>query len=238
MERRRVRLNINGVVCGLITGESEAYMQALADEVGDMMRQIMSASPFVTREAAALTTALSICDDCHKNAELAARLKERKEELEVEAELWQEEKVELLKSAVDTQKDAQLAEKAARLESENTRLEEHIQRLKEVVIQARAIEDENAALREAVKSAEEPSENELRLEAENRELTAKLAALEERLAQAKTVQAPTESAAEDQPAQKPKPKSRRRRSNPIRDFPELEQEGLVSFFEKDKADNE
>ena len=141
MERRRVRLNINGVVCGLITGESEAYMQALADEVGDMMRQIMSASPFVTREAAALTTALSICDDCHKNAELAARLKERKEELEVEAELWQEEKVELLKSAVDTQKDAQLAEKAARLESENTRLEEHIQRMKEVVIQARAIED-------------------------------------------------------------------------------------------------
>lgn len=238
MERRRVRLNINGVVCGLITGESEAYMQALADEVGDMMRQIMSASPFVTREAAALTTALSICDDCHKNAELAARLKERKEELEVEAELWQEEKVELLKSAVDTQKDAQLAEKAARLESENTRLEEHIQRLKEVVIQARAIEDENAALREAVKSAEEPSENELRLEAENRELTAKLAALEERLAQAKTVQAPTESAAEDQPAQKPKSKPRRRRSNPIRDFPELEQEGLVSFFEKDKADNE
>ena len=238
MERRRVRLNINGVVCGLITGESEAYMQALADEVGDMMRQIMSASPFVTREAAALTTALSICDDCHKNAELAARLKERKEELEVEAELWQEEKVELLKSAVDTQKDAQLAEKAARLESENTRLEEHIQRLKEVVIQARAIEDENAALREAVKSAEEPSENELRLEAENRELTAKLAALEERLAQAQTVQAPTESASEDQPAQKPKSKPRRRRSNPIRYFPELEQEGLVSFFEKDKADNE
>lgn len=238
MERRRVRLNINGVVCGLITGESEAYMQALADEVGDMMRQIMSASPFVTREAAALTTALSICDDCHKNAELAARLKERKEELEVEAELWQEEKVELLKSAVDTQKDAQLAEKAARLESENTRLEEHIQRLKEVVIQARAIEDENAALREAMKSAEEPSENELRLEAENRELTAKLAALEERLAQAKPVQAPAEAAAEDQPAQKPKPKPRRRRSNPIRDFPELEQEGLVSFFEKDKADNE
>lgn len=238
MERRRVRLNINGVVCGLITGESEAYMQALADEVGDMMRQIMSASPFVTREAAALTTALSICDDCHKNAELAARLKERKEELEVEAELWQEEKVELLKSAVDTQKDAQLAEKAARLESENTRLEEHIQRMKEMVIQARAIEDENAALREAVKSAEEPSENELRLEAENRELTAKLAALEERLAQAKPVQAPVEAASEDQPAQKPKPKPRRRRSNPIRDFPELEQEGLVSFFEKDKADNE
>ena len=45
MERRRVRLNINGVVCGLITGESEAYMQALADEVGDMMRPPRSPQP-------------------------------------------------------------------------------------------------------------------------------------------------------------------------------------------------
>ena len=72
--KRRVRLNINGVVCGLITGESEEYMQVLADEVGDMMKQIMDASPFITREAAALTAALSICDDCHKNADLAKRL--------------------------------------------------------------------------------------------------------------------------------------------------------------------
>ena len=133
MDKRRVRLNINGVVCGLITGESEEYMQVLADEVGDMMKQIMDASPFITREAAALTAALSICDDCHKNADLAKRLRERCEELQVEAELWQEEKVELLKSAVDTQKDAQLAEKAARLsekasrlETENTRLEEQL----------------------------------------------------------------------------------------------------------------
>ena len=33
MEKRRVRLEINGVVCGLITEESDAYMQALAGEV-------------------------------------------------------------------------------------------------------------------------------------------------------------------------------------------------------------
>ena len=61
MNKRRVRLTINGVVCGLITGESEEYMQSLADEVGGMMKQIMGASPLITREAAALTTALSIC---------------------------------------------------------------------------------------------------------------------------------------------------------------------------------
>ena len=57
MDKRRVRLNINGVVCGLITGESEEYMQTLADEVGDLMKQVMDASPFITREAAALTAA-------------------------------------------------------------------------------------------------------------------------------------------------------------------------------------
>ena len=41
MERRRVRLNINGVVCGLITGESEEYMQLLADEVGEDRKSVV-----------------------------------------------------------------------------------------------------------------------------------------------------------------------------------------------------
>ena len=96
MEKRRVRLTINGVVCGVITGESEEYMQSLADEVGRLMTGIMSASPLITREAAALTAALSICDDSHKFSERAKKLQERVETLEVEAEVWQEEKVELL----------------------------------------------------------------------------------------------------------------------------------------------
>lgn len=232
MDKRRVRLNINGIVCGLITGESEEYMQALADEVGALMKQITDASPFITREAAALTAALSICDDCHKNADRAARLQERKEELEVEAELWQEEKVELLKSAVDTQKDAQLAEKAARLaekasrlESENTRLEEHLQRLRDVEARASALEDENAALRESAHAAQGLSERELRLEAENRELSGRLAALEERLAQA--IKEPQEKPAPE------KPPVKRRRGNPLRQQPDMEQEGMVSFFETD-----
>lgn len=246
MDKRRVRLNINGVVCGLITGESEEYMQTLADEVGDLMKQIMDASPFITREAAALTTALSICDDCHKNADLARRLNERKEELEVEAELWQEEKVELLKSAVDTQKDAQLAEKAARLaekasrlESENTLLEERMQGLLEMEARAHSLEDENAALRQAAKAAQGPSQRELRLEAENRELTGRLAALEERLAQTVKESAPAPEPMPEPPAEpapepiKPKPKPKRRRGNPLRQEPDMDQEGMVSFFQMD-----
>ena len=33
VEKRRVRLEINGVVCGVITQESDAYMETLAEEV-------------------------------------------------------------------------------------------------------------------------------------------------------------------------------------------------------------
>lgn len=259
MEKRRVRLTINGVVCGLITGESEAYMQSLADEVGNLMRQIMTASPFITREAAALTAALSLCDDCHKNGERAAALAEKNEELEVEAELWQEEKVELLKSAVDTQKDAQLAEKAARLESENALLEETVARLKEVELQFQALKDENAALREAAQ-APSPTPKEAALTEENRQLQDKLV----RLAQAgqasqtenqrlqkemallgeslRQTQEELRKAQEAQtPPSKPQPGPgaprgegvRRRRKNPLRYEEELEQEGMVSFFKQD-----
>ena len=41
----------------LITQESDEYMQALAGEVGELMTEIQIASPYITREAAALTAA-------------------------------------------------------------------------------------------------------------------------------------------------------------------------------------
>ena len=68
VEKRRMRLEINGIVCGLITQESEEYMKALSDEVGELMRGVMVASPYITREAAALTAALSCCDDGKKSS--------------------------------------------------------------------------------------------------------------------------------------------------------------------------
>lgn len=176
VEKRRVRLNINGVVCGLITQESEEYMQGLADEVGALMRGVLEASPFITREAAALTAALSCCDDARKNGRRAASLQERVDELEVEAELWQEEKEELLKSVVDSQKDARLQERVARLEAENTALAGAAQQAKELEGKAAALEDENAALRESASIGAEA----LRELAALRE---KLRALEEQQAQ-------------------------------------------------------
>ena len=98
LEKRRIRLEINGVVCWLITQESDEYMQSLAKEVGELLEEMQITSPYITREAAALAAALGYCDDARKNGQRASRLQERVDELEVEAEVWQEEKEELLKN--------------------------------------------------------------------------------------------------------------------------------------------
>ena len=55
MEKRRVRLEINGVVCGLITQESDEYMRSLANELEEKLMEVQLASPYITREAAALS---------------------------------------------------------------------------------------------------------------------------------------------------------------------------------------
>lgn len=82
MEKRRIRLEINGVVCGLITRESDDYMAGLADEVGEMMNMIIASSPFITKESAAVTTALNYIDTA-KKAEIRENEKKKKlEEIE------------------------------------------------------------------------------------------------------------------------------------------------------------
>ena len=148
MEKRRIRLEINGVVCGLITEESEEYMESLASEVGELLRNIQEASPYITREAAALTAALGYCDDLKKSGGKVSVLQERVDELEVEAELWQEEKEEMMKSGAGSQPDRLLLEKLQKLERENTALAEAAGRVKELEEQAARLTDENAALRE------------------------------------------------------------------------------------------
>ena len=150
MEKRRIRLEINGVVCGLITEESEEYMESLASEVGELLRNIQEASPYITREAAALTAALGYCDDLKKSGGKVFALQERVDELEVEAELWQEEKDEMAKSGTIAQPDRALQERLQRLEQQNTVLAEDAQRVKELEELAARLTDENSALREQV----------------------------------------------------------------------------------------
>lgn len=189
MEKRRIRLEINGVVCGLITQESEEYMQNLADEVGELMREITEASPYITREAAALTAALSYCDDSKKGERKAFELQERVDELEVEAEIWQEDKEELLKKA-SAEADAALIERMQKLEHENTALEESAGRLRETKEAYIRLKDENEALREAADqtaAVREDAENLARQlsqrEAENLSLHGELEELRARIEQ-------------------------------------------------------
>ena len=89
VEKRRIRLDINGIVCGLITEESDEYMNAISDEVGSMMNRITAASPFITREAAALTVALNYCDESRKGDRQIGEMKQRNRDMEkrmIEAE--------------------------------------------------------------------------------------------------------------------------------------------------------
>ena len=144
MEKRRVRLEINGVVCGLITQESDDYMKKLAAEVGELMTEIQIASPYITREAAALTVALSYCDDAAKNGQRRQLLQDRVDELEVEAEIWQEEKEDMLKNGPGPETRARIQA----LEQENTALQEAAQELEALREQADRLRDENAALRQ------------------------------------------------------------------------------------------
>ncbi len=150
MEKRRIRLEINGVVCGLITQESEEYMESLAQEVGGMMKQVLDASPFVTRESAALTAALSYCDDARKNGKKAFDLQERVDELEVEAELWQEEKAKM-EHPRPAEPDPILLKKLQGLEERNASLEETAGKLAQAEERAARLEEENAALLREVK---------------------------------------------------------------------------------------
>lgn len=201
MEKRRIRLEINGVVCGLITQESEEYMESLAGEVGRLMQSIQEASPYITREAAALTAALSYCDDAGKNGRQITELQERIDELEVEAELWQEEKVEMEKSGGAAAADPALLEKLQRLEQENTALADSAQQAREWKEKAERLEDENNALRENAPSGQPAGDtSELQdkisgIEEKNRALQGELREKDEQLQRAEQEKAGAISAA-------------------------------------------
>ena len=138
MEKRRVRLEINGIVCGIITEESDEYMKDVSESVGNLMRKIQKASPYITRESAALTVALSYCDEMQKSDDRLLKMKNRMHEMEkkmLEAQrvavalkkengqLWEETSVLLDRpeESVDAGKE-ELKRRVAELEAENTLL--------------------------------------------------------------------------------------------------------------------
>ena len=169
MEKRRVRLEINGVICGLITQESDEYMKSLADEVSEMLEEIQIASPYITREAAALTVALNYCDDARKNGQKRKQLQERVDELEVEAEVWHEERADMVQNGPNPETRARMEN----LERRNNALQEIAGQVDELRRRVVSLEKENRALEEQSQKASqlEPLRQELeQLREENQRL--------------------------------------------------------------------
>ena len=178
MEKRRIRLDIDGVVCRLITQEDDRYMEDLAKEIGEQLEETRIVSPYITREAAALTAALNYCDEAKKKGRLNALLKDRVEELEVEKELWLEEKAELKKKA-EAQPDLALQQRAQQLEQENARLAQATQEAERLSRENSRLSEENESMRKVLQQAQQKLEQRLELrqrlvelEEENRQLRA------------------------------------------------------------------
>ena len=144
MEKRRVRLEINGVVCGLITQESDEYMRSLANELEEMLMEVQLASPYITREAAALTVALNYCDDARKNGQKRKQLQDRVDELEVEAEVWHEERADMVQNGPNPETRARIENLIRR----NNALQEIAGEVDELRRKAAALEKEKKALEE------------------------------------------------------------------------------------------
>lgn len=139
MEKRRIKLNINGVVCGLITAESDEYMQSLADEVGELVKAVTASSPLITKEAAALMAALKYCDEAKHSDLKVEQIKEKMTELERKAleierrsvelkkenkQLWEETEALLAQPqhGIDPAEREKLEDRISHLERENERL--------------------------------------------------------------------------------------------------------------------
>ena len=242
MEKRRVRLEINGVICGLITQESDEYMKSLADEVSEMLEEIQIASPYITREAAALTVALNYCDDARKNGQKRKQLQERVDELEVEAEVWHEERADMVQKATQLEP---LRQELEQLREENQRLRQGVAtpENESLLEELEKLAADNAAL----KLAAEEKDAQLQKAEQEKQSTVAAAkrAVEEakRLVDQARAQAPTGAAGPEQselvePALPEEdeagddPQAHHRRKNPLRHDEEFEQDGFVSFFEK------
>lgn len=73
MAKNRVRLNISGVNCTLLTEEDEGYVREMAAEVEKLLDSMKDAGS--SFDVAAVITALSFLDDSKKNAGTAEKLK-------------------------------------------------------------------------------------------------------------------------------------------------------------------
>ena len=111
MSKTRVKLDICGVTCTLITEESEEYMKKLGAEVSKLMSGILYASPSTTVQLAAVTAALSYLDENKQSLKRIKELEESGSTAHNEEILSLKEQIELLKAENKKLKTEKPAEK-------------------------------------------------------------------------------------------------------------------------------
>lgn len=218
MEKQSIRLRIDGVLLGVVTEEGEEYVRSLAGELEELLGGIRAASPYITKEAAALTAALSYADDAAKLRAQVDTLNERIEELEVELEVLQEQQAEPVSGSrhLNTEIGEETGSPAGSTPSEKKNDE----------VQAEPVFASSCLGAEMETSTDSPVESSVL--GENTD--------GDSLHTGKETDAdgsPAESNAHEKQAEPAKPKKTRKRKNPLRWEDDMEQTGLVSFFEVD-----
>lgn len=75
MGKNKVKLNICGISCSLISEDTEEYVLSLGQEVEASMESLIRQNPRVSLTLAAMITALNFCDSSHKSTASADNLR-------------------------------------------------------------------------------------------------------------------------------------------------------------------
>ena len=75
MSKNRIKLNICGCECIISSEDSESYMRSVGDEVQKTISSIMERNDRISITLAAITAALSYCDNARKAADTAENLR-------------------------------------------------------------------------------------------------------------------------------------------------------------------
>ena len=75
MSKNRIKLNICGCECVISSEDSENYIRSVGDEVQKAITGTMDRNERVSVTMAAIISALSYCDDAHKNSAAAENLR-------------------------------------------------------------------------------------------------------------------------------------------------------------------
>ncbi len=67
LEKNKVRININGISCNILSDESESYVHSVADEVNDAIQKVKLSNPGLSQSIVNILVMLDFCDRAKKS---------------------------------------------------------------------------------------------------------------------------------------------------------------------------